>query len=139
MQANRQVYFIILTNTQINFYTPTVSIYVGIYVLMYYSRHSMIQTLDIPNLSINRTKGFKPMLLISTNLQFDIPNCLIIQTQVGQHKSSDYRVSTIHIVHTTLTLHSAHSCFSVLLETAASAIALSACQPNKWVQTNVII
>ena len=40
-------------------------------ILHSYSRHSIIWTFDNLNLSINQAKGCKPMLLISTNLQFN--------------------------------------------------------------------
>ena len=60
-----------------------------------YSRRSIIRTFDYPNLSIKQTKGCKPMLLMSTNLQFDNPNYSIIRTQVWQSKCSDYLASTV--------------------------------------------
>ena len=62
-----------------------------------YSWRSIIRMFK--NISINQTKGCKPMLLISTNLQCNNSNCSIIWTQVWQHKFSDNLASTVlHIL-----------------------------------------
>ena len=59
-----------------------------------YSRRSIIRTFNNPNLAITWTNGCKAIILISTHLQFDNLNRLIIRTQVWQCKCSDCRAST---------------------------------------------